>query len=637
VSAYEETLGQLVQAMKVAKAKGDKVAQAKLRRQYEQLKEAKSGPSYLGGLARSVLGQGLGLGFGDEAEAWALSKLHGTDYQTELQHARAQQQKWSEENPVADFAGQVAGGLVPGIGVARGVGMAAKGVGRLGQLMGAGGLEGAVIGAGTAEEGGRLEGALTGAAIGTAAGAAGRGIERWMGGRAQRLAASKLERALADAGYQGTPSDIAFMARRAVEDMGSDTILADTDAALRRLLGSAARATRSPGEIEDFVKSRQRASTGRIGQQIEQVTGVRESPLQARDRLAQMRRGQATADYGRVSGEAVQVSPAMRQALAYPEGQRAANDALDRMRMEYSNPNLTLDDAMNGLDFWDGWQKAMRSQSDSAARTGDNYRAGLLGDLRRRVVDELDMQPGVSGRMGTDYAQARRNFAVATRVEEAVDTGDLFLRMTPEELQRELVNMTSQERQALVLGAIGKVQRDLTMSPDGANKARNIVKSSAMRQKLEILLGPQKAEDLIVRMDDEIEKVTTDYMLTGGSHTGRLAAADAGNIEEGVGAALPALMSGDVGGATRAALGSVARNVMPRQMTPGTADELLKVLGETDPARLEQMIEAALRGMPADERLVPGALSGLGAALAPNPEAEMGYDPYRMRIEITPP
>jgi hypothetical protein len=639
MASYEQAVDALRQRAKVAKAKRDKVEMARVRREFERLKEARGGPSYAGGLLRSALGQGLGMGFGDEIEAYALSKLHGTDYEAELQHARDLQDRWASENPVSNIASQIGGGMVPGIGIAKGVGMAAKGASRLKQLMGAGAAEGAVLGAGTAEGGpeDRLKGAAIGAGIGLGGGAVARGAERMLSGRAQRLAANKLETALRDAGYQGTPSDVAYMARRAVEDLGADAILADVDAATRRLMGSAVRATRSPENVESFIRQRQRAASGRVSEQVAQVSGVRESALQARDRMAGARRQQAQTDYGRIRGEAVNATPGMRQALTFPEGQRAAQSALDTMRMEYNDAALSLDDAIHGLDFWDKWQQAMRSQVDAAAAGADRYRASLIGDMRQRVLAELDAQPGVSGRMGADYATARANYRTASKIEEGVDAGEKFLKMTPEELQREMSGMTAQERQALVIGAIDKLQRQVMMSPDSANVARNLVKSMALRQKFEILLGPQQADDLLNRMAAEMEKNLTDTALIHGSPTASRMAADQGNAEAGMDAALGSLLAGEPVGAARAAAGAVARNMMPKGMAPSTADELLKILGETDPARLEQLIEAALRGMPIDERIMPALMGGAGAALAPAARPETGYDPYRMVIEITPP
>jgi hypothetical protein len=197
--------------------------------------------------------------------------------------------------------------------------------------------------------------------------------------------------------------------------------------------------------------------------------------------------------------------------------------------------------------------------------------------------------------------------------------------------------MTAQERQALVIGAIDKLQRQVMMSPDSANVARNLVKSMALRQKFEILLGPQQADDLLNRMAAEMEKNLTDTALIHGSPTASRMAADQGNAEAGMDAALGSLLAGEPVGAARAAAGAVARNMMPKGMAPSTADELLKILGETDPARLEQLIEAALRGMPIDERIMPALMGGAGAALAPAARPETGYDPYRMVIEITPP
>jgi hypothetical protein len=71
-------------------------------------------PSQFGkGLARTVLGQGLAFGFGDEAEAAVLRKP-GESYEDALKRIRGEIGEYREAYPKTAIAGELAGGLVRG-------------------------------------------------------------------------------------------------------------------------------------------------------------------------------------------------------------------------------------------------------------------------------------------------------------------------------------------------------------------------------------------------------------------------------------------------------------------------------------------------------------------------------------------
>jgi hypothetical protein len=137
------------------------------------------------GLARSALGQGLGMGFGDEIEAYARSKLGDESYDTLLERIRGQQKDFSEAYPTASTTAEVAGGVgsmfIPGGAVAQGVNAGLKGtraasalaqtgkaLGRVGKEAAKGSAYGAGYGFGTGEGG--LENRATGAAGGALVG-----------------------------------------------------------------------------------------------------------------------------------------------------------------------------------------------------------------------------------------------------------------------------------------------------------------------------------------------------------------------------------------------------------------------------------------------------------------------------------
>jgi hypothetical protein len=148
-----------------------------------------------------ALGQGLGMGWGDEAEALAMSLAPGRTYEEELSRIRGEYGQFMEENPVGALATEFAGGAIPSIAAmllpggqpvaaARTVGGLARlraaiqsmsGAGKpvaqrtLGQNLGrasmVGAGQGAIAGAG-ASEGSRTPGAIIGGALGAGLGPA---------------------------------------------------------------------------------------------------------------------------------------------------------------------------------------------------------------------------------------------------------------------------------------------------------------------------------------------------------------------------------------------------------------------------------------------------------------------------------
>jgi hypothetical protein len=125
----------------------------------------------LTGFLRASLGQGLGMGWGDELEAKYLSDL---PYEQALQKIRQEYAQYSKESPVASTVAEFAGGMAPAVGMmfvpgaqAAGAAQAARSTGgALARLAGLGAATGAVSGAGSATEGDRTSGATSGGLVG---------------------------------------------------------------------------------------------------------------------------------------------------------------------------------------------------------------------------------------------------------------------------------------------------------------------------------------------------------------------------------------------------------------------------------------------------------------------------------------
>lgn len=139
-------------------------------------------------IARSVLGEGLAMGWGDEAEALVRSKLTDEDYADIIKRIRAQNEAYAEKHPIASLTGEIAGGVLPTIASfaalpftgGASTPVAAANAGRMGLALAKlaptakaaliGGTQGAITGAGQAEEGDRAAGAVIGGGLGAGLG-----------------------------------------------------------------------------------------------------------------------------------------------------------------------------------------------------------------------------------------------------------------------------------------------------------------------------------------------------------------------------------------------------------------------------------------------------------------------------------
>jgi len=141
-------------------------------------------PAY--GLFQSVVGQGAGLGFGDEIAAVVRSAIGSETYDDALKAERKNLAEFKKRNAVISTVGEIAGSMaLPGVGIVGGtLRPAATAVGRMGQAAALGGGTGALAGFGSGEGGfanraqSAAVGGVLGAGLSTAAGVAGEGVRQ---------------------------------------------------------------------------------------------------------------------------------------------------------------------------------------------------------------------------------------------------------------------------------------------------------------------------------------------------------------------------------------------------------------------------------------------------------------------------
>ena len=276
--------------------------------------QASTDDSFLTNLARTGLGQGLLLGFGDEAEAGVRSLLSDETYDDALKDVRGELKGFKKENPGTALASELGGGLLTG----GGLGLLGAGT-RLGksilQKTGVTGLgaatgltEGAVAGAGTADGdfGDRAFGSLVGGTLGGTVGAVlpgaisvGKNVISkatlpFRGTQAiEDAAGRKVVQAIENSG-----KTIEDVQKGLDEGVVANQMIADVGTGTQRLgRGSAAVSGEGQDIAEKALNERQLALGDEIADDINKVFGVNQSSADVVDDIVERQKINAAGDY----------------------------------------------------------------------------------------------------------------------------------------------------------------------------------------------------------------------------------------------------------------------------------------------------------------------------------------------------
>ncbi|MGA1354453.1 MAG: hypothetical protein ACO32I_06735 [Candidatus Limnocylindrus sp.] len=492
---------------------------------------------------RALLGQGLGLGWGDEAEAWLRSKIGDRAYEQELADIRREYGEFAQRRPTAAFSTELAGGALPAAIAAlttTGTGGAAgpAGAGALGRIaanpvargIATGILSGGIAGAGAAEEGERLPGSAVGAVLGGGMGGimplAFRGASSaadWLRERiapsaedVTRGAARRINRALgrADEGRGMSPQEAA---QRLAEDRarGIPSTLANVDPALVGLAETVAQRSGASSNIIEAQLGRQMSDVrervmGRTGRALKAGRYYDEEQALASDLRTRARDLYEDAySFGTVDDSRILT------VLQNPQFKRffdKARDIADTEKMaaslrgedpskyeltpiymmdaagnitETALPDVrTLDYIKRGIDTV--IERGFEGEGISKAE------ASALRDLRRQFVnaiDEATIDPntGVSA-----YALARRDYAGDMEVLDAMRTArEKFTRLPPEEVADFVSTASRAEVDAFRTGAFRNIYDKIMESPQNFNAAKRIVNSPQTMDRLRPLFDTQ--------------------------------------------------------------------------------------------------------------------------------------------------
>lgn len=619
-------------------------------------------------LARAAIGQGLGMGWGDEAEAWLRTKLGEGNYERNLAKIRSEYGQFSKENPFTAGAAEFAGGAAPGVAMMFVPGMQTVGAGQLqrstlgalGRLAATGAATGAISGAGSAKEGERLSGAGTGAAIGATLGVAipvgmrtAKGGAGWLRERlapteslVNRVAAQKMSKALADSKI--SPSDL--QARIASDrKMGVPSVLANVDESLADLAETVAQRPGAGSKIvEKTLRSQKTGARERAYQQT--VKGLKPGQYYADEqRMVKELRDKADNVYEAAYAHGTVDDPRIMQVLENPafknffdKAKSIADTEAMAAKLRGEDPSkyklqdiyeVIRDDKLNPIGVkikqlpdvrtLDYIKRGIDATIDSGFKGQgmSKAEANALRDLRKVFVGAIDENVPA-------YQQARKTYAGDIEVLDAMRTGyDDFNKLDHEQVINLVSSMGNAEKEAFRTGVARNLYSKI-MNPSGNfNAAERIINSPEMAAKLQPLFdNPGQFKLFKAAMQREAELFHQANKILGGSPTSRrIAAREALDETGGMGEAVANAVTG---GFWSSLTQMAAQTIRRGEIGEKTAEKLSKMLMSKKPEDVATVVkfleDEAKKAAPKAVRATGaeyGATTGASSAIFPSPAA----------------
>jgi muramidase (phage lysozyme) len=448
-------------------------------------------------------------------------------YQAGAGREREITQRAEADQPVASIVGSIAGGVALPLGTAlqaptmgaRAVRSAAVGAG-FGAASGAGEGVGAGDSVSRAASGAALGGAIGGAASpvldvvarggGRAVQEAGRylfpNVEQRAAGMVQN-AAQSAQRVDPGARTRLLPAEAAATPQSAVAD-----ITGEPGRAIARWAANVSPEARET--LNAMVDPRYAGQAERVVGWLERTFHYPEATAQ-REAIRLAGEAVNNPNYARAMQDGARGvwNPELQRLAGAPAIQQAAREAIPSLsnrsitegfRAPRQNPLTTGPDGRvsltalpNGnqivpdLRFWDQVKRGIDAQIGKAEAQGNRAKVDELTGLNNHLIAQLDLAVPT-------YGAARAGAAHFFGARDALQAGQEFVRgnMPIAEARRNLARMTANERQLFQDGFVSRYIQDLSKVGDSRNILNKVAESPAARQKLNLVLGPQRANEL---------------------------------------------------------------------------------------------------------------------------------------------
>ena len=502
---------------------------------------ADGGDFSMANLGRAV-GQGLGLGFGDEAIARVRAKMEGRPYDDVVREEREAYQQFQEKHPFAALGTELASGLVPTIGMAMipgagtpgavmgagRMGMAASKLaqympkfmtGTMGKAAGTAAATGAVAGAGSETEGNRTSGALTGGATGAVLGpTVAKGIQ--LGGQGIKAVKNAIRPSPNAVEQRATNKVLEAMGRDEMDPTAlRDKMLADKKLGVNSTIMDA---TPSLSTLGEAVVTRPGPGRKILGTGLnERLEGGREAAgaralkdigkgvdyTAQEDKLMGTLRSNANNLYDTAYAHGSVDDTRILKVLEDDTFKKAFKEAQAISSKEARAAELRGEDAsrfkLNDIYDQDKDGNLISVGKIPDVRTLDYIKRGIdalidkgykgegmgkaeanaLKDLRKAYIGVIDENV-------PEYAAARAKYAGDMEVLDALRMGRtdyLSPKMLPNEAKKLVDSMSEAERDALRAGVAQSLMTKVMDAPQQVNAAQRIIGAPATRKRLEAL------------------------------------------------------------------------------------------------------------------------------------------------------
>jgi hypothetical protein len=501
-----------------------------------EAREARQRGAQMSPFAQGALtaAQGATFNFADE-----MAGLVNPQYRDVVRGAT---QQFATERPMAAAGLELAGGLATApftgpLSLGRGV----TTMGKVARTAGDIAAQGALSGAGAADEGDRLSGAAMGAGTGLAIGGGANVLGRAVRGAAITPVASRMPGVMGMApetlgGYNVRPDypreRLAELLERDAQarimtgvEPGQEAVM--TAARLRKLgkeapisvsggntLAEIDMLANLPGVAGRQLTAQQRRVAAKRGGAIvetaERATGIVGS---ADDELTNLAKRQAEAAdplYSKLRDTFFPIDEELQKILNRARLDLGAAQRTATRRGESTTPLRNLKQG-DQLPFAAAdqlkrtlWDKARKKQ-----RAGETNEAADLDRLRLDLVGKLDA-------LSPDYAKARSTFAGFGELETAVEKGTMALSETAESLAKLTKEFTPSELEAFRVGAVDAL-RGVAGSQAGQTRLLNMYKEPELQGKLRAIFGNDFRQfQRMILSQEELKKLER---VGGGSQT----------------------------------------------------------------------------------------------------------------------
>ena len=535
---------------------------------------ADGGEMSFANMGRAV-GQGLGLGFGDEAIAKVRAKMEGRPYEDVVKEEREAYQRFQEKNPFTALGTELVSGLVPTIGMAMIPGAGTPGAvlggtrtamaaqrlssalpkfmtGTTAKAAGSGAVTGTIAGAGSETEGNRTSGAVSGGTTGAVLGpVVGKTIQ--LGGKAVGAVKNAIKPSPNAVEQRATNKVLEAMARDDLDAKGlTDKLNKDINLGVKSTIMDASPSLSSLGEavvtrpgpgrkilgtgLEERLEGGREAAAGRalkdIGKNVDYV--AQEDTLVGKLRanannLYNTAYAHGSVDDTRIlkvlEDDTFKKAFKEAQAISGKEARAAELRGEDASRFKLQDiygvdkdGNLTTVGKIPDVRTLDYIKRGIDALIDKGYR-GEGMskaEANALKDLKKAYVQVIDENV-------PEYAAARAKYAGDMEVLDALRLGRtdyLSPKMLPAEAKKVVDAMSDGERDALRAGVAQSLLTKVMDAPQQVNAAQRIIGAPATRKRLEALFqDPNEYKVFEAAMQRESELFRNAQNIIRGSRT----------------------------------------------------------------------------------------------------------------------